>query len=192
MDNLVKHIHERRLEQEAGKWQKMYWCIDLHGTIIPPSREHKDILKPYPHALSVLKKISEIPEQVIILWTSTDSERIWNTVVPYLKENGVTVHYFNENPETQSKSYARFTGKFYFDILIDDKAGFDPTTQWKSIDQELKYWHKQCDKCLGGKKLWREHPEWGISTIDGQPEGELVDCVKCKGIGKVLIYPKKV
>ena len=37
-----------------------------------------------------------------------------------------------ENPEIESNRYANFTKKFYYDILLDDKAGFEPN-DWFEI-----------------------------------------------------------
>ena len=39
----------------------------------------------------------------------------------------------NNNPEFKKTDICDFTEKFYFDILLDDKAGFEGEKDWKDI-----------------------------------------------------------
>ena len=45
---------------------------------------------------------------------------------------------FNFNPTIENTQTGCFDDKFYFSILLDDKAGFDPDTDWKLIYEYLK------------------------------------------------------
>lgn len=142
---LIDHIKNCRKKQLEKGWKKLFWAIDLHGTIIPPSHNFQDkkeflgIGPDVTYCEAALIEISQRNDQCIILWTATDTSRIWNDIVPWLDWHSIKVKYHNENPECQSEAYARFTGKFYFDILIDDKAGFD-VSWWKSIYEEVRGW----------------------------------------------------
>lgn len=73
----------------------------------------------------------------IILWSSSYAEPM-NEVVKYLTSRGVRVDYVNENPECPSTEICDFSKKLYFDVLLDDKAGFDPDSDWECIYEKLK------------------------------------------------------
>jgi hypothetical protein len=135
---LIEHIKDRREKQLSGKWTNLYWCIDLHGVILPINREHKDIMEPYAKSIETLHHLSSLDNQKLILWTSTSNERI-ESVIKWFLNNDVQFDYFNKNEDCVSKEYADFSGKFYFDILLDDKAGFDPET-WHDIYGLIKNW----------------------------------------------------
>ena len=45
---------------------------------------------------------------------------------------------FNFNPAIENTKTSCFDDKFYFSVLLDDKAGFDPDTDWKLIYDYLK------------------------------------------------------
>lgn len=78
-------------------------------------------------------------DQKIILWTATKEEKVNNIYIPYLKENFINVDYLNCNPDCISNDYTCFDKKFYYDIMIDDKAGFE-IIQWVDIYNEILKW----------------------------------------------------
>jgi len=50
--------------------------------------------------------------------------------------------YINDNPEIDSQkgNFGYYEKKFYFNVLFEDKAGFQADTEWKMIyDLMLKY-----------------------------------------------------
>lgn len=122
------------------RWPEVYFCIDLHGTIIPSgksSSDNKDNLKFYPHAKDVLRWMNSRKDIITILWTSTPIERL-GKVTSWLAENDIVFTYINENPHAKNTERSVFDKKFYFSILLDDRAGFEPQTDWFLIKQELK------------------------------------------------------
>ena len=60
-----------KLKQER-KWEKLYFAVDLHGTIIEPGRLVK--LNVYPEAKMGLRFLSKVPDITLILFTSTMPE----------------------------------------------------------------------------------------------------------------------
>jgi len=56
----------------------------------------------------------------------------------HFKENGIFFDYVNENPEYENLSFACFDTKFYYDIGIDDKFGFDANIDWEILYLSLK------------------------------------------------------
>lgn len=117
------------------KWPEIYFCIDLHGTIIPSGRDSNDQtdeMKFYPGAKEVLQKLTARKDIFLILWTSTPPERA-ATVLKQFADEGITFDFFNENPHARNTPRSDFGKKFYFNVLLDDRAGFEPETGWIDI-----------------------------------------------------------
>lgn len=125
--------------KKVKKWPEIYICIDLHGTIIPSGRssdDQKDHMRFYDGAKEVLQWISNRRDIFLILWTSTPLTR-QSAVDEWLAENGIKVDFWNANPHAKDTPRSSFKKKFYFNILLDDRGGFEPATDWKAIKQEL-------------------------------------------------------
>ena len=140
MNPLIKRIYDAREYQKQKGWEKTYWAIDLHNTIIKST--HKKVQegdKPwrdcYPYAIESLKELSLRKDICLILYTSSFQKEIDN-IDEWFISQGINFQYVNNNPECPNTEYADFNTKFYFDVLIDDKAGFDPNL-WEDIYREL-------------------------------------------------------
>lgn len=123
------------LEQRG--WSTIYWACDLHDTILAANyspggyRYINDDIAP------ALRLICSLPESRLILWSSVHrSEQ--PAIMRFLAERDIRVDYFNCNPEVGDTPAASFKEKFYFSILIDDKAGFDPARDWRAITEYLQ------------------------------------------------------
>eukprot|EP00005_Dracoamoeba_jomungandri_P006837 CAMPEP_0174268514 /NCGR_PEP_ID=MMETSP0439-20130205/37712_1 /TAXON_ID=0 /ORGANISM="Stereomyxa ramosa, Strain Chinc5" /LENGTH=130 /DNA_ID=CAMNT_0015356727 /DNA_START=21 /DNA_END=413 /DNA_ORIENTATION=+ len=115
----------------------MYWAIDLHGVVVLPTYSKEISTRFYPLAKEVLQKLSKRKDAVNIMYTCSDPEK----AVAYQKffaENGIRFDYINCNPEIEDKDvYGDYSIKPYFNIMLEDKAGFDPLADWRIISQEL-------------------------------------------------------
>jgi hypothetical protein len=120
-------------------WPEVYFCIDLHGTIIPSGKssdDKTDYLEFYPGAKEVLQTLSNRKDIMIILWTATPEQRM-DTVLSWFKSHGIKFDYINSNTHAKSTPRSDFGRKFYFSVLLDDRAGFEPETDWLAIKNEL-------------------------------------------------------
>jgi len=119
-------------------WNTIYWLVDVHGVIIPGSwrsENNYDVIAP--ECIEVLQWITNRKDQRLILWTSSMKDEINEIVVWLWRNYGINVDYVNENPEEKNTEYADFSLKPYFNVLIDDKAGFEPEKDWAAVKQEL-------------------------------------------------------
>ena len=66
------------------------------------------------------------------MWTSSYDEKI-QMYLKHFEENGIIFNFVNENKEYGNVSFACFDTKFYYDIGIDDKFGFDARVDWEMI-----------------------------------------------------------
>lgn len=127
------------MKKERG-WPEVYFCIDLHGTIIPSGRDNNDQtdkMEFYPSAKEVLQWLTNRKDIKLILWSSTPPERA-ESVLATFRENGIVFDYFNENPHAKNTPRSDFTKKFYFNVLLDDRAGFVPQVDWIIVKNELE------------------------------------------------------
>lgn len=135
---MITQAIDRALKKAKDKgWDKIYWAIDVHNTCLlntHASGEHHWLSD---GVVDALRYMSDDSRNVITLWSSA-----WpayqEEIVEFFKEEGIRVSYFNENPEISSSGLTCFDKKFYFDILIDDKAGFEWETDWDLIVKHLK------------------------------------------------------
>lgn len=138
---IVPYIRKMFDHSFSKEWYETYWAIDLHGTIIKPN--YKDVTYPaeyYPYAKKALQMLSKRPDIKLILFTSSFPREIEE----YLKKFETDEIHFdavNENPgiSSQNGNFGYYEKKFYFNVMIEDKAGFDPETEWMQIYNYLNW-----------------------------------------------------
>ena len=149
---LFKSIY---LENKRRGYKTTYIAIDLHGTLLRPTKLTNMVLgdgartpketvcyripkeKYYDCAIPCLQLLSANPDFKLILWTSSKSGEI-HEIEEDLEKQGIEIDYVNRNPDFPGNEYADFTNKFCFDLLLDDKAGFDPEEDWRELLEMLK------------------------------------------------------
>lgn len=118
-------------------WDKTYWAFDIHGTMLKPTFKTGVVSTEfYPYAKEVMQMLTRQKNIVRILYTCSYPEEI----VQYLKYfDGFSIRfdYVNENPDVCAGAYGHYDRKFYFNVLFEDKAGFDPLSDWKEVYELL-------------------------------------------------------
>lgn len=130
----IRGIEQAYIKTNKRGWPNVYWALDLHDTCLiatyaanePASYEWIN-----PYVKEALQRLAAHPETHIILWSSVhESEK-----APYLKffeDAGIRVAGFNHNPYETGSDSCGVAEKFYFSILVDDKAGFHHS-EWLHI-----------------------------------------------------------
>ena len=114
------------------KFDKIYIIVDIHGTILIPTRDKNvENYKYYPYSLESLRIMSSIPWIVLIIWSSSYNDKLFEYNSRF-KEDGICFNYINENPEIKNGDFSCFDKKIFCDIGIDDKFGFSPL-EWENI-----------------------------------------------------------
>jgi len=128
---------------EQRQWYETYWAFDIHGTISIPDYR-KGIKKTpseisqviyYPFAKETLQLLTKTrPDVIKLIWSSSYPEELKSYIETFEKDE-IIFKYANENPEiTDAKgSFGFYDKKFYFNIMLEDKAGFNPETDWEPI-----------------------------------------------------------
>lgn len=106
------------------KWEHIYFALDVHGTVASPdykaaSRELYDVV------VEPLQVISRLPEVQIILFTCCQKHD-YPAYYKLFERYGIRIFRINDNPAVANTKTGCFDKKFYFNILADDKAGFEP------------------------------------------------------------------
>lgn len=132
---ISKAIKEAFKLKAERNWDTLYFAVDLHGTIIEPGR--LKILTPYPKTKEALQYLCSFEDIVLILFTSTKQELLEEFYI-WCTQNQIRFKYFNTNPECENTHEGDYTQKFYYNVIIDDRAGFDPLTDWDQVISTIR------------------------------------------------------
>lgn len=124
----IERAYRKRFERTFGY---IYLSVDIHDTIVQSTYKGISNLI-YPKALVALKTITAFPEIKVIL-NSSCYVNDQNKYISMFSNHGIRIDYFNRNPEIENTETGCFDSKFYFDVLLDDKAGFDKDTDWEVV-----------------------------------------------------------
>lgn len=169
--NAITRAYDVTLERD---WDTIYWALDLHGTVLRSNYSNSEYEFINDQVVEALQFISNLPESRIIIWSSIH-DRDWSDIRRLFVRNGIRIHYCNSNPEVKSTETGNFRQKFYFSIVVDDKAGFDPAS-WTEVAECVRKQHARLP-----------------STPDPAIRFDLLKCPRCEGQARQLtIYGKSV
>jgi hypothetical protein len=131
IENAFRHTKDRG-------WVKTYWAFDIHGTILRPNHR-RDVIATefYPGAIEVMKMLSKRTDIVRILYTCSYPHEI-QQYLDLFRAQGISFNYVNANPEVADGGYGYYKEKFYFNVLFEDKAGFDAEADWAEVKKVLE------------------------------------------------------
>ena len=125
---------------EKKEWFETYWAIDLHGTVSRPDyrKESKEI-DYYPYAKETLQLMTERSDIKLIMFTSSYPDEI-KKYYKQFRNDGIIFDFINENPEVSDAkgSFGYYDKKPYFNVLLEDKAGFNPGIVWEYLYNYFK------------------------------------------------------
>lgn len=132
---MIEKVLEKQYENAIKKgWDKLYIAIDVHDVIVYGNYD-KDVLpKEFcPGAKETLKMLSKREDIVLILFTCSWPDEI-KKYLEYFEKNDIKFKYVGENPEVENGDLGCYNNKFYFNILLEDKAGFDCERDWQIVE----------------------------------------------------------
>ena len=133
--SLINAINKAFAQKQKKGWDIIYFAVDIHDTIVVANYKVNDIPKEFfPLAKQTLQMLTKRPDVKLILYTCSHPHEI-KEYLAYFQEHQITFDFINENPEvkTDLNGYGNYDSKFYFNVLLDDKAGFDATCDWEKI-----------------------------------------------------------
>jgi len=138
IDKMFKHSFKK-------EWFITYWAFDVHGVILKPNyRKNYFSADFYPYARETLQLLTKRKDIVMIMYTSSYPEEI-EYYYKIFKENNIYFNYINENPEIDSLkgNFGHYDKKFYFNVLFEDKSGYDPLIEWEMVYNLMKKYEKE-------------------------------------------------
>lgn len=136
------------------QWFETYWAIDLHGVVIYPNytKDKKNIVY-YPYAKETLQILSKRPDIIMFTYTASYPEQLKGYIEQFEKDN-IQFNFINENPDiSEAKGhFGCFDKKPYYNVVFEDKAGFDPFKDWEPLYNLL---------LLYEKLNYKPDPNWG-------------------------------
>ena len=122
----------------ARNWQKIFVAIDIHDTVVVSNYSGNKIPTVfYPNAKEVLQYLSSRQDVVLIMFTSSHPHEM-QKYEEFFESQNIHFKFINENPDCPSTGYGCYDRKFYFNVLIEDKAGFDAENGWAEVMQEFQ------------------------------------------------------
>lgn len=127
--NLIQAFESAYQQKAKRGWDCIYAAVDIHGTIFKPTYSPEENYDYYPFAKEALQMMSRRHDVKLILWSSSHHlalTKYWDK----LNGDGIFFNFINENPDVHATELAAFCNKFYFNVGLDDKFGFEPETDW--------------------------------------------------------------
>lgn len=126
------------IKAKSRGWDRTYWAIDIHETVIKPNwSATKTPTEFYPKAKEILQYISSRKDIIMILYTCSHPHEI-QKYIDLFKSYEINFNHINENPDVVNEKYGFYDLKPYFNVLLEDKAGFDPLADWDEVEKALR------------------------------------------------------
>jgi hypothetical protein len=130
----IAFINAVQMQQRKG-WDYLYVAVDVHDTVLKANYSTEDIPREFcKGALRAMQLLTMMRRVKLIMWTSSTPEDIAKYDA-YFRENHIRFDFFNENPDVPSKGFGYFERKPYFNLMVEDKAGFDTLPDFNDWDE---------------------------------------------------------
>jgi len=156
--SILKAIKKTEKRAAERGWNKVFYFFDIHETVLYPDYNNKEKLRFYPYAKEVLQYLSERKDISISVYTCSYPDEIAR-YIEFFKENDIYFEMVNKNSEVANNSYGYYRDKPYFNVLFEDKAGFDAEEDWLWVAEYF-----------GLSAIEEPEPPLAQDTYDGEPE----------------------
>ncbi len=135
--SIIKAFQNAQEKKDSRGWDRIYVFVDLHETVIKPTYEDASKIVPYENALDVLTWITKNRLDIwLVIYSCSWAKDILEYLM-WFKSYDIRFQYVNKTEEPNTE-YACFDRKPYYNVLLDDKAGFDPETDWLLLKEYFK------------------------------------------------------
>lgn len=134
MSSIIFSFEKAFKTMEQRGWDKIYVFFDIHETILYPDYNNTDPLRFYEHAKEMLQYFSTRNDISLGLLTCSYPEEIQRYLTFFSQHNINFVH-VNENKEVKNTRYGYYEDKPYFNVLFEDKAGFNAEKDWIQVKE---------------------------------------------------------
>lgn len=118
---------------ERKGWDNITVAVDLHDTVFKSTYSEEVSEEFYPYAKETLQLMSEHPQIKMYMFTCTPS-KIRRKYRKFLLENNIVMSTHPKDVmnsmRIKENAFQAYDTKPYYNVLLDDKAGFDPDQDW--------------------------------------------------------------
>lgn len=129
IDSLKRCLDSARKKE----WTNVFVAVDIHDTIVRGNYKTDELPTDFLfRAKETLQLLSKHPNVTLIMYTCShpvEIEKYYN----FFENNDIDFKYCNENPDVPDNALGCYRDKLYFNILLDDKAGFNGETEWPIV-----------------------------------------------------------
>ena len=132
LNNAINKAFQIRIKRN---WDHIYFAVDIHDTIVQSNYTAGNIpTEFYPVAMEALQILTERKDVKLIMYTCSHPHEI-QQYLDFFESNGIHFDFVNENTDvkTDMEGYGNYDKKPYFNVLLDDKAGFNPYEDWEMV-----------------------------------------------------------
>lgn len=109
---MKKHIIRTHAKIKERGWEKLYYAVDIHDTVIKANYCNKELPQEFfPLAKEVLQSLSNRDDAVLILFTCSHTADIAQYLT-FFARHEIHFDYVNENPEVQTLNWVILTASF--------------------------------------------------------------------------------
>lgn len=134
--SIIKAIDKSFKTMESRGWDYTYWFFDIHETILYPDWGDENLSKKlrfYPNAKKVLQYLTNRSDIRMGVFTCSYPDEI-RKYLKFFKMNKIHFDYINnKNDEVSDTAYGFYRDKPYYNVLFEDKAGFDAEEDWEKV-----------------------------------------------------------
>lgn len=111
---------------KSEKWWKLYVAVDVHGVLFESTSKTERQRIFLPGAIDALRYLSGRKDVDLILFTCSWPEEV-EEILSLCKKHGIFFTRTYQNTEVENDARGYYDYKPYYNVLLDDKAGFVPS-----------------------------------------------------------------
>ena len=128
------------LKEERG-WDHIAIAVDLHGTVFKSTYAPGLATEYYPHAKECLQELTKRSDILMYMYTGTPEDLRFQYAALFATVDidiDIDAEFAMSKMNIKDNEFQNFDDKPYFNVLLEDKAGFDPKIDWMDILIYLK------------------------------------------------------
>ena len=136
--SLLKWIEKMFYHAKNKEWYETYHAFDVHGVISKPDYRkigEEFTINYYPYAKETLQYLTKNRHDMILFIMTSSYKNEIDCYMDQFEKDDIFFKYVNENPEISEANgcYGCYDKKPFFNSYWEDKAGFDPETDWEPL-----------------------------------------------------------
>lgn len=135
---LVESFKRALAGAQRKKWDKIYIAIDIHDTIVYGNYNANELPTEFiGNSKTILQEWSKRDDIVLLIYTCSHPVEIAK-YMEFFKSNDIIFKYANRNPDVNNNELGCYDSKMYFNVLLEDKAGFNAEEECDIINEFVK------------------------------------------------------